>query len=77
MILIKVKKADGLPGTHNIYLEYFDTIQTMKETIHLHKDIRVPPSQQQIFINEQHLEDHHTVSQCGLQEGSWVELRGN
>ena len=76
LISVIVKKHDCLPGLLTLYLEYFDTVKQMKEEIYLDKNMKVPPQQQQLFFEEKSLDDHLTLSQCGIQNGSQVIIRG-
>ena len=75
LISIRVKKQDGLPGFLTLYFEYFDTIKSIKEGINLDKNLRVPQSQQQLFLEENLLEDDLTLSQCGIENGSQIVLK--
>ena len=59
-----------------MFLEYFDTVQSIKEEINLDKDMKVPQSQQQLFLDEKLLEDNLTLSECGIQDGSQLTVRG-
>lgn len=77
MISINVKKLDDLPGFLTLYLEYFDTVKCMKDGIYMDRNTRVPPSQQQLFFEEKPLNDDSlTLSECGMENGSQVEVRG-
>ena len=73
---MNVKKLDGLAGFLTVYLEYFDTVKRIKDEIYLDKNMKVPPSQQQLFLNDQLLDDNLTLSQCGMENGSQVAVRG-
>ena len=77
LVSVHIKKHDGLPGSLILYLEYFDTVQTVKEGIYLDKNMRVPRSQQQLFLEEELLDDSQTLSQCGIEDGSQVIIKGN
>ena len=59
-----------------MYLEYFDTVQSIKDRINLDKNMRVPQSQQQLFFEEKLLEDNVTLSQCGIEDGSQISVKG-
>ena len=76
LISVNVKKLDGLAGFLTVYLEYFDTVKRIKDEIYLDKNMKVPPSQQQLFFNDQLLDDNLTLSQCGMENGSQVAVRG-
>ena len=75
-ISVIVKKNDGLPGLLTLYLEYFDTVKRMKEEIYLDKNMKVPPQQQQLLLKQKLLDDNLTLSQCGIENGSQVTLKG-
>ena len=76
LVSVYVKKHDGLPGFLILYLEYFDTVQSIKERVNSDKNLRVPQSQQQLFLEENLLEDNLTLSQCGIENGSQIILKG-
>ena len=76
LISVNVKKLDGLAGFLMVYLEYFNTVKQIKDEIYLDKNMKVPPSQQQLFLNDQLLDDNLTLSQCGMENGSQVAVRG-
>ena len=75
MISVSIKKF-GLHGVLTLYLEYFDTVKSVKEGIYTDKNMKVPPSQQQLFFNERPLDDSLTLSQCGIENGSQIVVRG-
>ena len=76
MISVSIIKKCGLPGVLTLYLEYFDTVKSVKEGIYMDKNMKVPPSQQQLFFNERPLDDSLTLSQCGIENGSQIVVRG-
>ena len=76
LVSVYVKKHDGLPGFLILYLEYFDTVQSIKERVNSDKNLRVPQSQQQLFLEENLLEDNLTLSQCGIENGSQISVKG-
>ena len=76
LISVEIKKDDGLPGLLILYLEYFDTVQSIKEGIYLDRNMQVPQSQQQLFLEEKLLDDSQTLSQCGIEDGSQIIVKG-
>lgn len=76
LVSVHVKKQDGLPGFLTLYLEYFDTVRSIKEGINLDKNMRVAQSQQQLFLEENLLEDSLTLSECGIEDGCQILVKG-
>ena len=75
LVSVHVKKDDGLPGLLILYMEYFDTILSIKEGIYLDRNMRVPQAQQQLFLEDKLLDDSQTLSQCGIEDGSQVIIK--
>ena len=77
LISVNARKHDGLPGFLTVFLEYFDAIKRIKEYVYLDKNMKVPPNQQQIYFEEKLLDDDTlTLSQCGINNGSQVAIKG-
>lgn len=74
MIAIKVKSDNSIPDMFTLNLEYFETIKDMKEKIYTLR--RAPPCRQQLFLGENELKEYQTLTECGLQNGSCINLKG-
>ena len=51
-------------------------MQSIKEGVYLDRNMRVPQSQQQLFLEEKLLDDSQTLSQCGIEDRSQIIVKG-